>query len=80
VSERLPEVDGRYLAISSVLNVHYIGIFGFSKDLYKVNERDFKKYKQKKKSGFFSHVIGIGFFEERDITYWMPLPEPPKGE
>jgi hypothetical protein len=31
-------------------------------------------------SGFYDHDSEWGYYEVTDITHWMPLPQPPKGE
>ena len=79
VSERLPDKNGRYLAISCSLNVHYIGIFIFVKEHREGYERYFIKSELKRKNTFYWYDAVFGFHMEKNITHWMPLPEPPKG-
>lgn len=40
----------------------------------------FKEYEvYEKRPGFYDYLEGE-YFEVRNITHWMPLPDPPKGE
>lgn len=80
VNERLPENDGKYLAVyqSSFGNILYITIKHYSSDLYEVDDFDFSKYKGKKQDGWYGYDSEAGYYEVTDsITHWMPLPKLP---
>lgn len=77
VTERLPEDRANVLC-------YYNGVFGqitriarFANCLEDVHEYDFAGCKH---SGFFVYDSEYGYYEVNDVTHWMPLPEPPKGE
>jgi hypothetical protein len=53
-------------------------VLSFAKDLHKVDEFDFKE--EKGKSGFYMYDSEWGYSHFRNVTHWMPLPEPPKKE
>lgn len=82
VSERLPENDGVYLCSYDLGRYCYdtIGTYGFSNDLYSVDDYNFSGCEGKK--GFYDYDSEVGYFEIDCITAWMPLPEPyrMKGE
>lgn len=77
VTERLPEDRASVLC-------HYNGVFGqitriarFANCLESVNQYVFYDVKR---SGFYIYDSEIGYYEVNDVTHWMPLPEPPKGD
>ena len=78
VKDRLPETNGKYLCAnySKTLNRYFIEVLSFAKDLHKVDEFDFKE--EKGKSGFYMYDSEWGYSHFRNVTHWMPLPEPPK--
>jgi hypothetical protein len=80
VKDRLPETNGKYLCAnySKTFNRYFIEVLSFAKDLHKVDEFDFKE--EKGKSGFYMYDSEWGYSRFRNVTHWMPLPEPPKKE
>lgn len=77
VTERLPEDRQRILCFRK-------GKYGFcaltaaySKCLASYCDIDFHGVKH---GGFFDYDSEVGYYELHDITHWMPLPEPPKGD
>lgn len=80
VQDRLPKTNGSYLCAdySKTFSKWFIRILSFSKNLYKLDEFDFPK--EKGKSGFYSYDSEWGYCKHDEVTHWMPLPEPPKGE
>lgn len=73
VDDRMPD-DGTYLAHTA--NGTHIKILDYAKDLHKIHKFDFKKGD----SGFYGCDSEYGYYKLDDVTHWMPLPEPPKGE
>ena len=80
VKDRLPKTNGKYLCAnySKTFKRHFIEVLSFAKDLHKVDEFDFKE--EKGKSGFYMYDSEWGYSHFRNVTRWMPLPEPPKKE
>jgi hypothetical protein len=80
VKDRLPDKNGKYLCAnySKTFNRYFIEVLKFAKDLHKVDEFDFKE--EKGKSGFYMYDSEWGYSHFRNVTHWMPLPEPPKAE
>ena len=79
VTERLPEEDGRYLALYPLKtkpSVWRHTVYDFAKDLVEVDKFEFNEHK----SGFYCYDDEYGYYEDKDVTYWMPLPEPPEME
>ena len=74
VKDRLPSVDGDYLVTIKfkVLKNYGIGIMGYAKNLYKVDEYDFHN---KKRPGWYSYDSEYGYYENNDVVAWMELPE-----
>lgn len=72
VQDRLPEKAGRYLTFR---NPSCIRVTGFSLNLESVDQYEFHGMKR---PGWYDYDSEYGYYEWRDITYWMPLPEPPK--
>lgn len=70
VEDRLPEEDGKYLVLNESGNMFdteysdYSG-FGYWRMYYDPDPLA---------------LAGSEWYELDDITHWMPLPEPPKGE
>ena len=80
VKDRLPDENGQYLCAdySKTFSKYFIEVLYFSKNLYKVDEFEFKN--KKGKSGFYGYDSNWGHAEYEWVTHWMPLPEPPKKE
>ena len=78
VKDRLPDTDGEYLCVCyfKLCKSQLYKICYFAKDLYEVDEIYFKD--EKGKSGFYAYDGEWGYYECRDVTHWMPLPELPK--
>ena len=78
VEERLPE-DGRYLvcATSVIGGYFYRRILSFTHDLESIDQYDFEG---EKRHGWYWLDSEWGYCECRDVTHWMPLPEPPKED
>ena len=66
VTERLPEKYGRYLALTP--------------SRLKGKEYDEWLIYYLPQSGFYDTDPEWGDIEMDDVTHWMPLPQPPKGE
>ena len=80
VSERLPEVDGRYFTTVKGIDVNYFEIRSFANSLYKIDKFDFSG-KEGHGWYFYDYDYGIhGYIEETNVIAWMPIPEPYKGE
>ena len=78
VSESLPK-DGQGCLITQKGYIkRIIRISTFAKDLYDVDEYDFRD--KKGVSGWFRLDSEYGFCEDCDVIAWMPLPKPFKGE
>ena len=78
VSERLPEKDGRYLVVKiSFNNTFWPEVASFAKDGRKVDKYDFHRGW---KNVWYYYDSEWGHITIGDVTHWMPLPEPPKGE
>lgn len=75
VSERLPEVDGKYLTTIKVFGSNYNEIRSFANSLYKIDKYDFS---DKKGHGWYFYDSEYGYIEETNVIAWMPLPEPMK--
>lgn len=80
VTGRNPDKNGCYLVTVNYSGSCFVTIRDFAKDLYKVDDYRFIKYKGKKHAGWFDYHDELGFFEETDVIAWQPLPEPYKGE
>ena len=78
VSERLPERNGRYLTCEKICGRQSIDILDFATDLYEFDAYEFTD--KKGKGGFLYWDSECGYCESDDVTHWMPLPMPPKGE
>lgn len=70
VKDRLPEEDGEYL----VFMIHKTMVLGYANRLTDVDQFDFNE----NTSGWYDYDSEYGFYQRMDVTYWMPLPEPPK--
>ena len=77
VTERLPDKDGKYLTYYHNHFGDITRVLDFAKDARKVNKYDFH---QSWKKVWYEYDSECGYFTIDDVTHWMPLPEPPKGE
>lgn len=77
VKDRLPNEDGKYLCYVEFTFGSYIDCCYFSHNLEEVNEFIFNG---KQRCGWYINDDDWGAVEKQNITHWMPLPEPPKGE
>jgi hypothetical protein len=75
VTERLPEDRQGVLCCCGCDRIYH-NIIHFAKCLEDISY-DFEGLKR---SGFYDYDGEWGYYEVTDITHWMPLPEPPKGE
>lgn len=77
VAERLPEEDGEYLVwfgrnvFESYAEVRY-----FAKDGEAVDKYDLRH----EKNVWYYYDSEWGYVACRNVTHWMPLPEPPKED
>jgi len=81
VEERLPDKPGDYLVIENYWGVATrIRVRSYTDDLSSVERYAFPP-KTHKRSGWYEYDSEYGYFETgKDITHWMPLPEPPKED
>ena len=78
VSERLPEEDGYYLVAKKIFNNSiFQDVLSFAKDGRKVDKYDFHRGW---KNVWYCYDSEWGHLTIDNVTHWMPLPEPPKGE
>ena len=77
VSERLPEENGQYLVFQKHTYGTYTAVLQFAKDGRKVDKYDFYRGW---KNVWYRYDSEWGHITIDDVTHWMPLPEPPKGE
>ena len=75
VSERLPEKIGNYIITqkSDITGHVYRNIASYALNLHDVDEYDFE---DKKRPGWYHYDSEWGYYELKDVTAWMPLPEP----
>ena len=76
VSERLPDKKGKYLALLEYVKCTMI--LNFSLDFLVCDEYGFPT--KEKKSCFYYYDDDWENIEVPEVTHWMPLPQPPKGE
>lgn len=77
VKDRLPKEDGYYLAFVQGYYAKYVRALNFAKDGRKVDEFDFD---EDAKNVWYRYDSEYGYVTVEDVTHWMPLPQPPKGE
>jgi hypothetical protein len=77
VTERLPEDLQKVLCFKQAKYGSCVMTANFSECLEKYCDVDFCGVKH---GGFFSYDSEVGYYELREVTHWMPLPEPPKGD
>ena len=75
VTERLPEKDGDYLTSCSYDTWSQISILYFNKDGDDIWGGGFSG----EKNVFYYDYDGV-YVSQDNVTHWMPLPEPPKGD
>ena len=67
VTERLPDTAERVLVSKKWLGMQYKPVYGYY--------QDFPNQK-----GCWYVLTDEGYYPQREVTHWMPLPEAPKGE
>ena len=67
VTERLPYTAERVLVCRTWLGMVYKPVYGYY--------QDFPNQK-----GCWYVLTDEGYYPQREVTHWMPLPDPPKGE
>ena len=72
-----PKKDGKYLVFQKHPYGTVIRVLWFAKDARKVNKYDFVN---DWKNVWYAYSSEWGYYTIDDATYWMPLPQPPKGE
>ena len=77
VTERLPEDRTQVLCFGGVKGYERAKIKWFAVCLETVDQYDFEGQKH---SGFYCYDSEYGYYEDTEITHWMPLPQPPKGD
>ena len=77
VTERLPEKDGQYLVYERGYIIPSIRVLSFANDGRKVDKYDFCR---EWRNVWYQYDSEWGHITIDDVTHWMPLPEPPKGE
>ena len=77
VTERLPEKDGRYLVLKNLYGTIRYDVIYFAKDGRKVDKYDFGR---EWKNVWYQYSSEWGYVTTDNVTHWMPLPQPPKGE
>ena len=77
VKDWLPEDGQKVLCFKQGKYAACVMTAAFSKCLEKYCNVDFHGVKH---GGFFNYDSEVGYYVLRDVTHWMPLPHPPKGE
>jgi hypothetical protein len=70
-SERLPKIDGEYLCWFKGSIYACACVRKFAKDLYLIDKFEFNK---ESGAGFYYYESDWGYFKEKDVIAWMPLP------
>lgn len=65
-----PKENGRYYVHVKMHDISYVKIATFSKESV-AGLHD---------NCWYEYDSDVGFYEVTDVTHWMPLPAPPKGE
>lgn len=73
-TDRLPDENGKYLAVYDCFQCKLIKVLYFANDLYFVDEYAFRG---EHRPGWYDSDSEFGYFERIDVTHWMPLPELP---
>ena len=77
VSERLPEEDDKYLVYMGWGRHYWCEVLSFAKDGRKVDKYDFNRDWE---NVWYRYDSECGYLTIDNVTHWMHLPEPPKGE
>ena len=77
INDRLPVKDGRYLVLKNIYGTPWYDVIYFAKNGRKVDKYDFRR---EWKNVWYRYDSEWGNVTTNDVTHWMPLPEPPKGE
>ena len=77
VKDRLPEEDGQYLVFEKGAYGTRTRTLRFAKDGRKVDKYDFHRGW---KNVWYRYDSEWGHVTIDNVTHWMPLPQPPKGE
>ena len=77
VKDRLPDKDGHYLVHKDLWGDRYVATVWFAKDGRKVSRYDFEN---RWKNVWYDYDSEYGNVILDNVTHWMPLPQPPKGE
>ena len=75
VKDRLPETEGEYLCYFNSSYGSYMKLCRFSFNLKKVDRYDFY---DRERCGWYNYNSEYGYYEDYDVAYWQPLPEPPE--
>ena len=70
-----PKENGRYLCVTKLGGHLSYGIYGWAKCLAYVDNYDFEGMIH---SGWYSYDSDYGYYEVKDVTHWMLLPELPE--
>ena len=77
VKDRLPHKDGSYLVTANYFGKNQcIDVLGFVKDGETVDKYDLAGQKYV----WCLYDSEYGYVSTDSVTYWMPIPQPPKGE
>jgi len=74
-SEKLPKDRQRCLVTIRDGSKPDVDIVGYATDLHTIDEYDLPD----NKSGWYGFDSEYGYYEQTEVTAWMPLPEPYKG-
>ena len=79
VKDRMPEKRGFYLVASPapLSRKSFVYIALFATDLQEIDRYNFEG---EHRPGWCSYYGDAGYLEHKEITHWMPLPEPPWRE
>lgn len=77
VKDSPPQENGKYLCVNKGLSHRYIIVCWYAKCLSEVDEYDFA---DKDMPGFYSYDSEYGYYQERFVTHWMPLPDLPEED
>lgn len=67
VENRLPDTAERVLVCKTWLGMVYKPVYGYYQDF-------------PNRKGCWYVLTEEGYYPQREVTHWMPLPQPPKGE
>ena len=72
-----PPENGQYLCVNKSFGRRNILKCGYAKCLSEIHEYDFEGVKT---PGFYNYDSEYGYYQERYITHWMPLPDLPEED